>query len=113
MSTFRPDRDQSTALKRHDDQIKALHNGKQARKGLGIIADDVQVRSLDGSRLLKDSARPRVEITISTFDEEPIQESMLFAAEEPAEAPPIVPPAKIVPAKLPSRGLLTPDDPDY
>ncbi len=30
MSTFRPDRDQSTALKRHDDQIKALHNGKQA-----------------------------------------------------------------------------------
>jgi DNA-directed RNA polymerase subunit RPC12/RpoP len=91
---------------------RPLHQGRQSREGMGIILDDSQIKSTDGSRLLKDSARPRVEITIATFDEEAVQEG-LFAAEEPSEAPPIAPPAKIVPAKLPSRGLLTPDDPDY
>lgn len=49
---------------------------RQVRAGMGIIGDDDQIRSWDGSRLLKDADRPRVEITIEEFLEEPVQISM-------------------------------------
>jgi hypothetical protein len=38
---------------------------KETRKGLGLILDDSQIVHWDGTRLLKDSARPRVELTIT------------------------------------------------
>jgi hypothetical protein len=37
-----------------------------SRKGLGIIGDDAQIVSLDGSELRKDADRPRIEITLTT-----------------------------------------------
>lgn len=37
---------------------------RQLRDGAGIIVDDVQVVSWDGSRLAKDAANPRIEVTI-------------------------------------------------
>jgi len=40
---------------------------KRTRQGLGIILDDRQIQHWDGSRLRKDSARPRVELTITTI----------------------------------------------
>jgi hypothetical protein len=51
--------------------------GKETRKGLGIILDDSQIAHFDGSRLFKDSARPRVEVTIAAFTESPVQVSLL------------------------------------
>jgi hypothetical protein len=42
--------------------------GKLSRRGSGIIDDDAQIISFDGSRLLKDAARPRVEITITIYE---------------------------------------------
>ena len=48
----------------------------------GIILDDSLVTSLDGSRLLKDASRPRIEIEIAVFGE--IQESLLLI-EEPGD----------------------------
>ena len=94
-----------------------LHQGKQARKGLGIIADDVLVRSKDGSRLLKDATRPRVEIEISEFLEVPVQADGLFDVIEPE---PEIEQAAVEPAPkprprfhVPSTGLLLPGDPDF
>lgn len=43
---------------------------KHARKGLAIILDDSQIVHWDGTRLLKDSVRPRVELTITTIADE-------------------------------------------
>lgn len=40
-------------------------------QGAGIVKNDVQVRSWDGTRLMKDAERPRVEITL---DELPARE---------------------------------------
>ena len=37
-----------------------------SRKGLGIIGDDAQIVSLNGSELRKDADRPRIEITLTT-----------------------------------------------
>ena len=36
---------------------------------VGIIGNDRQIASWDGSRLLKDAARPRIEIEITPFEE--------------------------------------------
>ena len=100
---------------------KKLHQGKQHRKGIGIIADDVLVRSKDGSRLLKDSARPRVDIEISEFLEEPVQAEGLFDSIEP-EPEPLLIPVAVMPKKAnapqksfspPETGLLKPGDLDY
>lgn len=41
---------------------------KRVRHGLGIIVDDRQIRHFDGTRLLKDSVRPRIELTITTIE---------------------------------------------
>lgn len=37
---------------------------KIARDGAGVIRDDVQIVSWDGSRLMKDAANPRIEVAI-------------------------------------------------
>lgn len=41
---------------------------KLSRRGLGIIADDQLIKHWDGTRLLKDSARPRIEIEINVIE---------------------------------------------
>lgn len=41
---------------------------KHVRKGLGLIEDDKQIQHWDGTRLLKDASRPRVELTITTIE---------------------------------------------
>lgn len=43
--------------------------GNRIRDGAGIIGDDSQIISFDGSRLLKDADRPRIEVTIE-FEED-------------------------------------------
>lgn len=40
------------------------------RKGIGIIRDDVQIKSWDGTRLLVDRENPRIEIEINRMDGE-------------------------------------------
>lgn len=42
----------------------------------GIIQDDKQIEDWDGSRRLKDSANPRVEIFIEILSEIPVQEAL-------------------------------------
>lgn len=42
----------------------------------GIIKDDKQIEDWDGSRRLKDAARPRVEIYISVIEDIPVQEEL-------------------------------------
>jgi ssDNA-binding Zn-finger/Zn-ribbon topoisomerase 1 len=106
----------------------ALHQGKQSRQGIGIILDDSQIKSTDGSRLLIDRENPRVEIWIEEFLEEPLQPALFVepVAEimpslpitpkpvvAPALAKPLVFPST-APAKIwPDRGLIQPGDPDY
>lgn len=41
---------------------------KLKARGLGIIQNDRQIQHWDGSRLLVDSARPRIELVITTID---------------------------------------------
>lgn len=41
--------------------------GKMARNGAGIIRDDNQIVSWDGSRLAKDAANPRIELDIDIY----------------------------------------------
>ncbi len=43
--------------------------GRTVRQGAGIIRDDAQIVSWDGSRLLKDAACPRVEVRIEVVEE--------------------------------------------
>ncbi len=40
-------------------------SGKMTRNGAGIIKDDAQIKSWDGSRLDKDATCPRIEVTIA------------------------------------------------
>ena len=56
--------------------------GKQSRKGLGILQDDSQIQSWDGSRLYVDRANPRVQIEISAFTEVLQQDVLEFAGAE-------------------------------
>lgn len=44
-------------------------NCKVYRTGAGIILDDRLIASWDGSRLLKDSKRPRIEVTLETIED--------------------------------------------
>jgi hypothetical protein len=46
-------------------QAPRIKDGKTLRKGMGIIVDDAQIVSWDGSRLAKDPARPRIEVTVT------------------------------------------------
>lgn len=41
---------------------------EQARDGLGIIGDDSQIEHWDGTRLLVDRARPRIEVEVETLE---------------------------------------------
>jgi hypothetical protein len=50
---------------------KINERGKLIRQGAGVIADDVQIRSWDGSRLSKDAACPRIEVELSVIGERP------------------------------------------
>ncbi len=85
---------------------------KQARKGLGIISDDEQIKSWDGSRLMKDADRPRVEITIEEFLEEPLQTGMFEdAIELQAPVKPLV--VKRAAAVAQIRKSMEDDDPDW
>jgi len=45
---------------------------KVTRKGAGIIVNDAQIVSWDGSRLLKDAANPRIEVELSVVAEKPV-----------------------------------------
>lgn len=47
--------------------------GKHTRKGLGIILDDKQALIWDGSRILVDRKRPRIELTVRVLEEKQIQ----------------------------------------
>jgi Holliday junction resolvase RusA-like endonuclease len=49
------------------DLVGYLQAIGDALEGAGILADDKWIASWDGSRLLKDAARPRVEIEIVTM----------------------------------------------
>lgn len=40
-------------------------SGKTTRQGAGIISDDSQIVSWDGTKLLKDASRPRIEVEIT------------------------------------------------
>jgi hypothetical protein len=54
--------------------------GRTVRNGAGIIHDDVQIRSWDGSRLAKDASCPRIEVEISVLSSRPVA-GELFAEE--------------------------------
>lgn len=45
---------------------------KLIRKGAGIIDDDKMIVSWDGSRLAKDAARPRIEVTVYVLEPEQV-----------------------------------------
>jgi len=47
---------------------KVNQHGKQTRGGAGIIRDDVQIKSWDGSRLAKDARSPRIEAEITLIE---------------------------------------------
>lgn len=49
-------------------QAPRQHNGRTTRNGAGIIDDDKQIQSWDGSRLLKDAAFPRIEVSIEVIE---------------------------------------------
>jgi hypothetical protein len=51
--------------------------GKVTRKGAGIILDDEQIKSWDGSRLAKDAARPRIEVCLEVTRERAVQAELL------------------------------------
>lgn len=58
-------------------------HGKTTRKGLGIIEDDKQIQHWDGSRMLKDAKKPRIEIELTILEEWPAQQELaLVGAEE-------------------------------
>jgi hypothetical protein len=44
-------------------------NGRMTRNGAGVLKDDKQIRSWDGSRLRKDAATPRIEVTLELIGE--------------------------------------------
>lgn len=47
-----------------------MQSSNKHRTGAGIIVDDVQIYSWDGSRLAKDAARPRIEVLLQTDQEQ-------------------------------------------
>lgn len=50
--------------------------GKKVRDGLGIITDDSLIQHWDGSRLLKDANKPRVELSIEILPTGPEQPAL-------------------------------------
>lgn len=59
---------------KHDER------GKVRRNGAGIIVDDVQIRSWDGSRLAKDAARPRIEVCLEVTRERAVERDLFMEA---------------------------------
>jgi hypothetical protein len=59
-------------------QAPRQKDGKTTRHGAGIIDDDALIASWDGSRLLKDAANPRIEVTITVL----LDEQMLLSLVE-------------------------------
>ncbi len=47
---------------------KVLPSGKISRNGAGIIGDDSQIVSWDGSRLRKDSVNPRIDVAVQVLE---------------------------------------------
>lgn len=45
-----------------------FEDGKCRKKGMGIIRNDRQIAHWDGTRLLKDAARPRIEVEIMKLE---------------------------------------------
>jgi hypothetical protein len=74
-ATFYRDRDSGDLLGYEQaladwlQEPKVNEQGKTVRKGAGIIRDDVQIKSWDGSRLAKDSVRPRIELEIREIEQ--------------------------------------------
>lgn len=65
---------QCSACKKTVHDSQARNHGCRAqlaarRQGLGIIRDDRQIQHWDGSRLLVDADRPRIEVMITVVDE--------------------------------------------
>jgi hypothetical protein len=60
---------------------------KKIRDGLGIIVNDGQIMSWDGSRLLHDKDNPRVELTITTMDDTvlAVQDALDLGEPEPEQ----------------------------
>lgn len=61
---------------------KTNDQGKLVRKGAGIICDDVQIRSWDGTRLSKDAACPRIEVAFRVVADAQPKPGDLFASPE-------------------------------
>lgn len=80
---------------------RQLTLGKQSREGIGIILDDVQIKSTDGSRLLIDKVNPRIEITISEFLEEPTQPALFQDAPVPPARPRLTRPQSLATREAP------------
>jgi hypothetical protein len=57
-------------------QEQIVKDGKVRRKGAGIILDDRQIVQWDGSRLLKDAADPRIEVTLTVVKEQPVSREL-------------------------------------
>lgn len=58
-------------------------NGKTTRNGAGIIGNDSQIASWDGTRMLKDAAAPRIEVQISIVGKE-TQQTLFETEKKPA-----------------------------
>lgn len=67
-------------------QIVADAKGRPrlSRNGIAVIVDDRQIVSLDGSRLAKDAACPRIEVELTVVQEQP-EPGELFPVEEEEE----------------------------
>jgi hypothetical protein len=65
-------------------QEPLTRNGKRVRDGAGVIHDDSQIISWDGSRPAKDAACPRIEVELSVLAARPV-EGDLFAEKETEE----------------------------
>ena len=57
-------------------QAPKIRDGKMVRQGAGIILDDRQIVQWDGSRLLKDAADPRIEVTLTVVKEQPVSREL-------------------------------------
>ncbi len=86
---FYRDRDQGDAVGFYQAlgdflQSPREKNGKETRQGAGLIVDDRQVKSWNGSELRLDYKHPRIEVFITVLRERATTLAM-FAAEEKEE----------------------------
>jgi len=62
---------------------------RHARQGLGLILDDRQIESWDGSRLAVDRAKPRTELAITVLEAAPPPQAGLFEPQNELEEVPL------------------------